>query len=101
MTTVDILVPAQAGPAAFGLTIDALDAANRIAGASGSKPFDWRALAIGAGRVELRHGLTMPAQRMETAKPRDILVVLCGGAAGPEEIELRLGGSGPRAATAG
>ena len=70
MTAIDILVLHKAGPAALGLAIDALDTANRIA--------------------PHRHGITLPAQPIAASRPRDVVVVLGIGAAGPEEIEQRL-----------
>ena len=90
MTAIDILVLHKAGPAALGLAIDALDTANRIAPHVGAEPIPWRALTVGGSCVELRDGITLPAQPIAASRPRDVVVVLGIGAAGPEEIEQRL-----------
>ena len=90
MTAIDILVLHKAGPAALGLAIDALDTANRIAPHVDAEPIPWRALTVGGSYAELRHGITLPAQPIAASRPRDVVVVLGIGAAGPEEIEQRL-----------
>jgi transcriptional regulator GlxA family with amidase domain len=90
MTTIDILALEGAGPAALGLAIDALDTANRIAPHVGAARIDWRVLGVGGSSVTLRHGITMPARALRSARPRAIAIVLGIGAAGPEEIEQRL-----------
>src|SRR5215813_7554574 len=90
MASFDILALDQAGPAALGVTLDALDTANRIAAHIGVARIDWRVLAVGGSQATLRHGITLPAQAIAGARPRDVVVVLGIGAAGPEEIEQRL-----------
>ena len=100
MTAIDILILPSAGFSALGLTLDAFDAANRIAGTGQARPFDWRLLAVGSDRIELKHGLVMPAQALATARPRDLALVLGIGAPGPEEIEMRLAAPDARAASA-
>ena len=90
MTAIDILVLHEAGPAALGLAIDTLDAANRIAAHVGAERIQWRALTVGGSCVQLRHGIALPAQPIAASRPRDVVIVLGIGAAGPEEIEQRL-----------
>ena len=90
MVTIDIVVPDGAGPAALGLTLDALDTANRVAAYVGAERFDWRVLCVARSRAALRHGISIPAQPIRGARARDIVIVLGMGAAGPEEIDRRL-----------
>ena len=100
MAAFDILALGQAGPAALGLTLDALDTANRLASHVDADRVDWRVLTVGGPSAALRHGLTLPAQAIAGARPRDVVVVLGIGAAGPEEIERRLAEPDARAAVA-
>ena len=90
MVSIDIVVPDGAGPAALGLTLDALDTANRVAAYLGAERFDWRVLCVARSRAALRHGISIPAQPIRGARARDIVIVLGMGAAGPEEIDRRL-----------
>jgi len=100
MTAFDILALRHAGPAALGVTLDALDTVNRIASHVDAARLDWRVLTVGGPSVALRHGLTLPAHAIVGTRPRDVVVVLGIGAAGPEEIERRLAEPDARAAAA-
>lgn len=98
MASFDILVLDGGGPAALGLVIDALDTANRIAPHVGARGLDWRVLTTVGSTVRLRHGFTLPAQALATTRPRDVVLAVGIGAAGPEEIERRLSNSDVRQA---
>lgn len=100
MTAIDILVLREAGPAALGLAIDALDTANRVAAHVGVSRIPWRVLTVGGSRAELRHGIIVPAQPLAASRPRDVVVVPGIGAAGPEEIGQRLSEPDARQAAA-
>jgi transcriptional regulator GlxA family with amidase domain len=100
MTAIDILVLREAGPAALGLAIDALDTANRVAAHVGAERIPWRVLTVGGSSVQLRHGIELPAQPIAASRARDVVVVLGIGAAGPEEIEQRLAEPDAREAAA-
>ncbi|MBV8031487.1 MAG: helix-turn-helix domain-containing protein [Betaproteobacteria bacterium] len=89
MAAIDLLVLDGAGPGALGLTLDSLDAANRIAPHVGAERLDWRVLSVGRS-AQIRHGMAIPARPISEARARDVVVALGIGAAGPEEIERRL-----------
>jgi transcriptional regulator GlxA family with amidase domain len=99
MTAIDILVLNTTGAAALGLVLDAFDAADNVAGSGPSKMFDWRVLTPGSDRVELKHGLTLPAQPLAAARPRELVIALGIGAPGPEAIERRVDADDARAAS--
>jgi transcriptional regulator GlxA family with amidase domain len=90
MVSVDILALRRAGPSSLAITLDVLDAANRLSIGAGKPVFDWRVVTPGDDHVELRHGLSIAAQPIERVTARDLVIALGIGAAAPEEIESRL-----------
>ena len=87
MIQLDILVLEDASPAALGVTLDVMDAADRL---SGRPVFNWR-VVTGAGQAAcLRGGVSLPARPLAEAEPRDLVVVLGLGAATPAEVMARM-----------
>src|SRR5277367_835640 len=89
MTTVNVVALDGGSPSALGITIDVLDAANRVLG-SERAAFDWRLLTATGAPASLRHGISAPAESLLEAKPAAAAVVLGIGAAEPERLEARL-----------
>ncbi|WP_194459854.1 GlxA family transcriptional regulator [Bradyrhizobium sp. CCBAU 53421] len=87
MIKVDILVPESSSPAALGITLDVLDAVNRLAGEA---VFGWRAVVTEGSTAQLRGGVSLPAQPLSRARPRDLAIVLGMGAGTDAEIEHRV-----------
>jgi len=90
MLSVDVLVLHRAGPSSLAITLDVLDTANRLSIGAGGPVFDWRIVTPGGDHVELRHGLSIAAEPIETVTAKDLVIALGIGAAAPEEIESRL-----------
>lgn len=94
MIGLDLLVLDGAGPASVGVTIDVVDAANRIAAAGSGRraaPIDLRVVAAStAGTVPLRGGLSIEAVDIDGLRPQAWVVVAGLGAARPEELDRRL-----------
>ena len=87
MIKVDILVPERSSPAALGITLDVLDAVNRLAGEA---VFGWRAVVTAGSIARLRGGVTLSAQPLSHARPRDLVIVLGIGAGTDAELEDRV-----------
>jgi transcriptional regulator GlxA family with amidase domain len=86
MMRLDILVLDGTSAASLGVTIDVLDAANRIAG---RKLFEWR--MVGAGKeAHARGGICAPTEPLAKARARDLVIVPGLGAATKEEVVERL-----------
>jgi transcriptional regulator GlxA family with amidase domain len=90
MFSVDILALHRAGPSSLAITLDVLDAANRLSIGAGTPVFEWRVVTPGSDHVELRHGLSIAAEPIERVRPKDLVIALGIGAAAPEEIDSRL-----------
>ena len=94
MIGVDLVVLDGAGPASVGVTIDVIDAANRIADAEAerrARPIDLRVVTAQKDRtVRLRGGLSIDAVGIDGLRPRAWAVVAGLGAAGPTELDVRL-----------
>ncbi len=87
MTAIDLIVLKGASPAGVGISIEVLDAVNRIAG---QRLVTWRILSPAGAQTSARGGLLIPAQPMVRAQPRDIAIV-AGLSAGDEaELAARL-----------
>jgi transcriptional regulator GlxA family with amidase domain len=87
MVKVDILALEGSSPAALGITFDALDAVNRLAGEA---IFEWRTLATNGSLARLRGGVSLPARPLSKTKPRDLVVVLGIGACDDAAVEERI-----------
>lgn len=94
---VDVLLLAQASPAALGITHDVIDAVNRL---SRRRVFDLRLVTPSTGdegtaredmRVVLRGGVEARAIPIGRTRPRGIVVVPGLGAATQEELHARMG----------
>jgi transcriptional regulator GlxA family with amidase domain len=93
MIGLDLVVLEGAGPASVGVTIDVVDAANRIADASPdgrARPIDLRIVTVRDRTVPLRGGLSIDAVGIERLRPRAWAVVAGLGAAGPTDLDARL-----------
>ena len=87
MIGVDILVLAGASPSAVGVSLDVLDAANKLA----RKPaFDHRVLSTETAGVALRGGLSIASRPLARTRARDLVIVPGLGAATREEAALRI-----------
>jgi transcriptional regulator GlxA family with amidase domain len=84
---IDILALNECGPGALGVTLDVLTVVNRLAE---RKVFDWRVLCVEGSMASARGGLSIPAQPLERARPRDLVIVLGIGTAAAEEVRPRL-----------
>ncbi|MBX9944063.1 MAG: helix-turn-helix domain-containing protein [Reyranella sp.] len=93
MIRTDILVLAGASTASLGITIDVLDAANRVAS---RQLFSWRMLGTNR-RTLARGGVAAPTLSFARARPRDLVVVPGLGAATVPEIVRRLAAADARA----
>lgn len=87
MLRVDILVLEGSSPSALGITLDVLDAVNKLAG---EPVFEWRTIVTGGSFVRLRGGISVPARPLSKAKPRDLVVVLGLGAETDAAVENRI-----------
>lgn len=87
MTNIDLIVLKEASPAAVGVSIDVLDAVNRIAG---QRLVNWRALSPSGAQTGTRGGLLMPAQPLVRAQARDIVIIPGLGAGTEAEVTARL-----------
>ncbi len=87
MTNIDLVVLKEASPAAVGVSIDVLDAVNRLAG---QRLVTWRILSPAGAQTSTRGGLLMPAQPLVRAHPRDIVIIPGLGAGTEAEITARL-----------
>ena len=87
MTNIDLVVLKEASPAAVGVSIEVLDAVNRIAG---RRLLNWRILSPSGAQTTARGGLLMPAQPMVRAQPRDIVILPGLGAGTDAEVTARL-----------
>jgi len=94
MIGVDIVVLEGAGPASVGVTIDVVDAANRLAGVGPgehARPIDLRIVtARKEPTVRLRGGLSIDAVSIDRLRPRTWAIVAGLGAAAPAELDVRL-----------
>lgn len=90
MTAVDLIVLKGASPAGVGISIEVLDAVNRIAG---QRVVTWRILSPAGAQTSARGGLLIPAQPMVRAQPRDIAIVAGLGAGSEAELTARLAGA--------
>jgi transcriptional regulator GlxA family with amidase domain len=83
-----------AGPASVGVTIDVIDAANRLGGArpgGRAQPIDLRIVTPGRDRsVPLRGGLSVGALGIDGLRPRAWAIVAGIGAATAAELDDRL-----------
>jgi transcriptional regulator GlxA family with amidase domain len=87
MIKVDILVLEGSSPSALGITLDVLDAVNQLADEA---VFDWRAVVTGGSVARLRGGLSVPAQPLHKARPRDVVIILGIGARTEAAIQDRI-----------
>lgn len=87
MVKIDILVLEGSSPAALGVTLDVLDAVNRLAGAT---LFDWRAVVADGTVARLRGGVSLPAQPLPKVRSRDLVIVLGIGAGTDTAAEERI-----------
>jgi transcriptional regulator GlxA family with amidase domain len=94
MIGLDLVVLDGAGPGSVGVTIDVVDAANRIADAGSThrvERIDLRIITAQKDRtVRLRGGLSIDAVGMDGLRPQAWAVVAGLGAAGPTELDARL-----------
>ena len=86
MQNVDIVVLDGASAASLGVTVDVLDAANRIAQ---RKLFTWRILGL-LGTAQARGGVFAKTELLEHARSRDLVVVPGLGAVTEDEIATRI-----------
>ena len=86
MTGIDIVVLDGASAASLGVTVDVLDAANRI---SGQALFNWRMLGP-RKMARARGGISAATEPLHKARSRRLVVVPGLGAATKEEIVQRL-----------
>jgi transcriptional regulator GlxA family with amidase domain len=95
MIRVDIIALGGTSAASLGVTVDVLDAANRLAG---RKLFCWRML--GSTRIaRARGGISAATEPLRKARSRDLVVIPGLGAATKEEIVDRLAVADARAAS--
>jgi transcriptional regulator GlxA family with amidase domain len=87
MIKVDILVLEGSSPAALGITLDVLDAVNRLAGEA---VFGWRAIVTDGSVARLRGGISLPARPLSRVRPRDLAIVLGIGTATDAEVQSRV-----------
>jgi transcriptional regulator GlxA family with amidase domain len=91
---IDMIVLDGAGPASVGVTIDVVDAANRLAGprpGERGQPIDLRIVTAGKDRsVPMRGGLSIDALGLDGLRPRAWVVVAGIGSATAPELEVRL-----------
>ena len=84
---VDILALPGASATSLGVTMDVLWAAGQLRDLPG---FDVRVVSPQAPEVVLRGGVSVKAAALESARPRDVVVVLGLGSAAPEAIGRRM-----------
>ena len=87
MVKIDILVLEGSSPAALGVTLDVIDAVNRLAGEA---VFEWRAVVANGSVARLRGGVSVPAQPLRNARSRDLVVILGIGAGTDEAVGDRI-----------
>jgi transcriptional regulator GlxA family with amidase domain len=87
MVKIDILALEGSSPAALGVTLDVLDTVNRLAGEA---VFEWRAVVADGSVARLRGGVSVPAQPLSKARPRDLVIVLGIGAGTDAAVEDRI-----------
>jgi transcriptional regulator GlxA family with amidase domain len=94
MIGLDVMVLDGAGPTSVGVTVDVVDAANRIAAAGPdhrARPIDLRIVTAREDRtVRLRGGLSIDAVGIDRIRPQAWAVVAGLGAAGPTDLDDRL-----------
>jgi transcriptional regulator GlxA family with amidase domain len=83
---VGVVVPAEGSPSALGVTLDMLRLANEIADAG--PPFEVQVLNVREGPVALGNGLSVQAQRLDTAP--DAVIVVGVGSTSRHEMTERL-----------
>lgn len=86
MVKLDVLALTDASVAAVGVTLEVLDAANRLAR---RKVFDARVVSTAAS-ARLRNGVRVVAQPIGRADPRDVVVVPGLGCTTPGEVARRM-----------